>query len=83
MGMDGPTGLDYHGCEAAARLSGLEVDVSMFRLLQALEGARLRWLSVKREEQRESRETGGGVRGRVVSNAEALAHLKAQEAARG
>lgn len=41
-GMDGvPTGLDYAGVEAAARMSGIEMSATLFARLRVMEGAAL------------------------------------------
>lgn len=41
VGFSGPTGLDYHGVEAAGRLLGVAIDPPLFRGIQTIEAA---WL---------------------------------------
>lgn len=55
-GFSGPTGLDYTGVEAAARLSEFELDATTFRLVRLLEGAYLK----EREERRKAEEPEKG-----------------------
>jgi len=53
VGFGGATGLDYPGCEAAARMAGIEVTADLFDGLRVCEAAAMQAMSERQERERQ------------------------------